>query len=180
MAISLNYTSFASKGFEIRQAMHTVLTTGEAVRLKNRHGQHWLLIVLHKDTLGYTFRFLDNDNRDVGHMILKAAVRVWSDLDMEVFWRLNAEAYDLKEHPLVTVARQAELERPDRLAKLHRATHKVITYGGAVIGYGGWQRDWLGRKRFYLVADKQGLAYGKTVKMTTEAFLMVARLEVLA
>lgn len=179
MAISMNYTSFAMKGLEIRQAMAHVLKTGESVRMLNRNRQPFLLVTIAKDPLGYCFRFLDTEGRDVGHMILKAAVRNWTELDGSLFWRLNAEAYDLKEHPLVTVARQAELDRPDRLAKLHRATHKVITYGGAVIGYGGWQRDWLGRKRFYLVADKQGLTYGKTVKMTTEAFLMVARLEVL-
>lgn len=176
MAISLNYTSFASKGFEIRNAMHHVLSTGESVRLTNRKGVHWLLVTLHKDALGYRFAFIDTDGREVGHMILKAAVRVWDDLDMEVFWRLSANAYDLTEHPLATIAKNNAREA---LIKAYGATHKVITYGGACIGYGGYQRDWLGRKRLYLTHDASGRALDKVRKVSKEAEPMIARLEAL-
>lgn len=165
MAISLNYTSFAMKGLEIRQAMAHVLKTGESVRMLNRNKQPFLLVTLVKDALGYCFRFIDTDGRDVGHMILKAAVRNWTDLDSLHFWSLNAESYDLKEHPLVTVGREEAVKR----LKAQGVTHVAKTYGGTEL-HVGYQRDWLGRKRMYAVQ-----ADGSFKKVQREAFHMIAK-----
>ena len=173
MAISLNYTSFTMKGLEIRQAMARVLKTGEAVRMLNRNKQPFLLVTLVKDALGYCFRFIDTDGRDVGHMILKAAVRNWTDLDSLHFWSLNAESYDLNEHPLVTVAREESVKRlqAERIAllKAQGVTHVAKTYGGTEL-HVGYQRDWLGRKRMYAVQ-----ADGSFKKVQREAFHMIAK-----
>lgn len=171
MAISLNYTSFAMKGLEIRQAMAHVLKTGESVRMLNRNKQPFLLVTLVKDALGYCFRFIDTDGRDVGHMILKAAVRNWTDLDSLHFWSLNAESYDLTEHPLVTLAREEHVAhlKAERIAllKAQGVTHEARTYGGHKF-HVGFQRDWLGRKRMYAVQPD-----GSFKKVSREVFLMI-------
>lgn len=177
--IRLNHTSFTSLSANIVNAMAFVLHTGDSKRLINRRGKPWLLVTLVRDQHGYRFAFIDNDGREVGHMILKAAAQLWSEAQSGLFFRLNAEAYELVEHPLITLARKdAEQAHKDAI-KETGATHKVISYGGAVVGYGGYQRDWLGRKRLYLTADANGKALEVVAKVTTEAMFMVARLEVL-
>ncbi|WYW00182.1 hypothetical protein Keeri_00005 [Pseudomonas phage vB_PpuP-Keeri] len=177
--ISLNHTSFTSLSANIVNAMAFVLHTGDSKRLINRRGNPWLLVTLVRDQHGYRFAFIDNDGREVGHMILKAAAQLWSEAQSGLFFRLNAEAYELVEHPIVTLARKdAEQAHKDAI-KETGATHKVISYGGAVVGYGGYQRDWLGRKRLYLTTDANGKALEVVAKVTTEAMFMVARLEVL-
>lgn len=185
MNLSLNYTSFVNPkvAIDIRTGMAHCLKTGQSVRLTNRKGEHWLLIQVVRDTMGYRFGFFDTEGREHGDDILKACIRQWSDLDSLQFWSLNAECYDLKEHPLVTVAREESVKRSEaaRVAdlKARGATHKVISYGGAVVGYGAYQRDWLGRKKVYIVADCDSHHYAKPVKMTHEAHLMIARMEAL-
>lgn len=177
--IRLNHTSFTSLSTNIVNAMAFVLHTGDSKRLINRRGKPWLLVTLVRDQHGYRFAFIDNDGREVGHMILKAAAQLWSEAQSGLFFRLNAEAYELVEHPLITLARKdAKQARKDAI-KETGATHKVISYGGAVVGYGGYQRDWLGRKRLYLTADANGKSLEVVAKVTTEAMFMVARLEVL-
>ena len=177
--IRLNHTSFTSVSANIVNAMAFVLHTGDSKRLINRRGKPWLLVTLVRDQHGYRFAFIDNDGREVGHMILKAAAQLWSEAQSGLFFRLNAEAYELVEHPLITLARKdADQARKDAI-KETGATHKVISYGGAVVGYGGYQRDWLGRKRLYLTADANGKSLEVVAKVTTEAMFMVARLEVL-
>lgn len=177
MSVSLNYTSFASKAQEVTLAMSNLLSTGESVRLTNRHGQHWLLVTLHRDNLGYRFAFIDTDGREVGHMVLKAAVKVWSDRAGALFWSLNSKAYELKEHPATTLARKEAEQAFVEHMKAHGATHEVITYGGARLGYGAYQRNWYGKKCLYLVADSRGRVFGEAAKVSKEAELMVARLE---
>lgn len=177
--IRLNHTSFTSLSANIVNAMAFVLHTGDSKRLINRRGKPWLLVTLVRDQHGYRFAFIDNDGREVGHMILKAAAQLWSEAQSGLFFRLNAEAYELVEHPIITLARKdAEQAHKDAI-KETGATHKVISYGGAVVGYGGYQRDWLGRKRLYLAADANGKSLEVVAKVTTEAMFMVARLEVL-
>ncbi|ANY29020.1 hypothetical protein UNOSLW4_0025 [Pseudomonas phage UNO-SLW4] len=178
--ISLNYTSFTSPQIaaKLLSAMHEVKTTGFAARLHNRKGDAFLLVCIEKDSLGYAFKFYDREGREVGKMIQKASQH-WSQGDFAEYWSGLGFAWDLKEHPLTIAAREASERAHVDALKAHGATHKVITYGGAVVGYGAYQRDWLGRKRLYLVADKNGRHYGVAVKMTKEAVLMVARLEVL-
>lgn len=178
MAISMNYTSFASKGADIRIAMAHVLKTGESVRLLNRNKKAFLLVTLHKDALGYRFAFIDTDGREVGDMILTACIRTWSDLDSLSFWSLQAESYDLTEHPLVTIAREEHVKRlaweRKELLKSQGVTHTAKTYGGYEFSV-AFQRDWLGRRRMYSL-DSDGVFR----KVSREAFLMVAKVEVLA
>lgn len=178
MAISLNYTSFASATTmaNLIHAMDSVMTTGYSERLKNRKGENWLLVTLVKDTLGYRFAFIDTEGREVGDMVLKAAVRCWSDEAAVDFWRLNAMAYDITVHPLVMKARE-EAQRTS--IYLIKATHKVTTYGGATLGYGLYKRDWLGRKRLWLTADSTGKPLEVACKVAKEALPMIARVEAL-
>ena len=177
--IRLNHTSFTSLSANIVNAMAFVLHTGDSKRLINRRGKPWLLVTLVRGQQGYRFAFIDNDGREVGHMILKAAAQLWSEAQSGLFFRLNAEAYELVEHPIITLARKDADQAHKDAIKETGATHKVISYGGAVVGYGGYQRDWLGRKRLYLTADANGKSLEVVAKVTTEAMFMVARLEVL-
>lgn len=184
--IRLNHTSFTSVSANIINAMAFVLHTGDSKRLINRRGKPWLLVTLVRDQHGYRFAFIDNEGWEVGHMILKAAAHLWSEAQSGLFFRLNAEAYELVEHPLITLARKDAEQAHKDAEQAHKdaiketgATHKVISYGGAVVGYGGYQRDWLGRKRLYLTADANGKSLEVVAKVTTAAMFMVARLEVL-
>lgn len=180
MNLSLNYTSFASPkvAAELRLAMTHVLNTGESVRLKNRKGDAWLLVTLHKDASGYHFAYIDTDGRERGDDILKASLRCWSDIDSMSFWRLHSKAFDLKEHPLVTIARNDAAQRAQKARngdlRAKGCTHQATTYGGAQVFYGAYQRDWLGRKRFYALRND-----GEFYKVSKEAMAMVARLEVI-
>lgn len=185
MKTSLNYTSFTNPkvALEIRTAMAHVLKTGEAVRLLNRNKQPWLLVTVLKDELGYRFAFLDVENNEQGHNILVACIRQWSDLDSLSFWSLNAEAYDLKEHPLVTVAREAAIEADNerqleeeaaRIVELHKdgVTHIAHTWGGVqhLIGY---QRNWYGKRVMYVWNGP-----GQWHKVSPEALQMIHHVEV--
>jgi len=180
MAISLNYTSFTSSSMaaKVVNAMTHVMATGESVRILNRNKLPFLLVVLSKDSLGYSFRFIDTEGRDVGHMILKAAVQGWSDEQGVAFWNLNSRAYDLEEHPLTTVAREeaakdwADEHTADLLAQ--GVTHTVRLLGGKVL-YGGYQRNWYGKRCLYLFSERTGSFH----KATVEALAMVAWVEVL-
>lgn len=184
MQTSLNYTSFSNPkvALEIRAAMATVLNTGEAVRLVNRRKQPWLLVTLIKDSLGYRFAFLDVTNTEQGHNILKACVSVWSDLDCMAFWKLNAHAYDLTEHPLITLAREQavkadeeyqleqEAERKSEL-RADGVTHVAHTWGGVqhLIGY---QRNWYGKRVMYVWNGP-----GQWHKVSPEALQMIHHVE---
>lgn len=154
MQTSLNYTSFSNPkvALEIRAAMVHVLKTGEVVRLLNRHKQPWLLVTIIKDTLGYRFAFLDTENGEQGHNIRKACIRVWSDLDSLSFWSLNAESYDLTEHPLVTVAREEAVKAAkameEALLRAEGVTHVAHSWGGSKI-HVAYQRNWLGKRVLY-------------------------------
>lgn len=176
--ISLNYTSFTHPkvALEIRSAMAHVLKTGECVRLVNRNKQPWLLVTLIKDTLGYRFAFLDVTNGEQGHNILKACIRSWGDLDSLSFWSLQAESYDLTEHPLITVARE-EAQRAEEEAykadlKALGVTHTAHSWGGTVF-HAAYQRDWLGRKRLYVL----GKGNSAWLKVTKEALACIRHVE---
>lgn len=173
MSISLNYTSFASLADKVNAAMTHCISTGESVRLKNRKGEAFLLVTIHRDTLGYSFRFIDVDGRDVGHMILKAAVRCWSDEQHNLFWNQLAAVYELTEHPLATEARKDALKARKDALKAQGVTHTAKSYGGAEM-HVGFQRDWLGRKRMYALGSD-----GSFRKVHREAFLMIAKVEAL-
>ncbi|CBZ41980.1 virion structural protein [Pseudomonas phage phi15] len=178
---SLNKTSFTALGGKITEAMSHILNTGESVRLKNRKDEPWLLITLakHHDR-GYTFQFITADGQEVGDIVLKASVKYWSDPDHIKFWTMHGEAWELAEHPVLTAARKAALAESERVhenlgqvtvvgdsitcgkplmdgwspkdinALVSGATHKVHSWGGTVL-YGAYQRDWLFRKRLYIL-----------------------------
>lgn len=172
----LNYTSFTSAQIstKILAAMQEAKATGNAVRVQNRRGQDFLLVVIHKDSLGYAFKFLDVNGHDCGKMIQRAS-SVWDNAVFVAYWAILSWAWDLKEHPLLTIQREAaKLERLKEMG----ATHVFITYGGFK-QYGGYQRDWLGRKRPYVLCDARGRVYGCPAKMTKEAQAFIARVEVL-
>ncbi|AWH14625.1 hypothetical protein [Pseudomonas phage 22PfluR64PP] len=177
MKTSLNYTSFVNghTAVKILAAMQEVKATGEVVRVKNRRGQDFLLVTIAKDSLGYFFKLLDTENNCVNHMVQRASNQ-WSYSVQQAVWSLFSWANDLTEHPLITKARQdAFVER----AKDQGATHAIRLLGGAVM-YGGYQRDWLGRKRLYVLADARGRMYGLAKKLTKEACAMVSHVEELA
>ena len=174
MKTALNYTCFTNghTAVKILAAMQEAKATGEVIRVKNRRGQDFLLVTIAKDALGYAFKLLDNDGRDVGHMVQRASSQ-WSYSVQRAIWSLFSWANELVEHPLVTKARQdALIER----LKGHGATHSIRLLGGATL-YGGYQRDWLGRKRLYVVADKRGRVYAGAKKLTKEACAMVSHVE---
>lgn len=177
MKTSLNYTSFTNEtlALKILAAMQEVKATGEVVRVKNRRGHDFLLVTIAKDSLGYGFKILDTDGNCVNHMVQRATSK-WSYSVERAVWALFAEANDLVEHPLVTLARkEAFLER----VKEQGATHLIRLIGGGTL-YGVFQRDWLGRKRLYVIADNRGRIYGAAVKLTKEVTAMVSHTEVLA
>ena len=177
MKTALNYTCFTNghTAVKILAAMQEAKATGEVIRVKNRRGQDFLLVTIAKDALGYAFKLLDNDGRDVGLMVQRASSQ-WPYSVQRAIWSLFSWANELVEHPLVTKARQdALIER----LKGRGATHSIRLLGGAVM-YGGYQRDWLGRKRLYVVADKRGRVYGSPMKMAKEACAMVSHVEELA
>lgn len=175
--IALNYTSFTSPqvATKILAAMQEVKATGNAVRVLNRRGKAFLLVTIHKDSLGYAFKFIAEDGTEVGKMIQRAS-NVWDNAVFCAYWALLSFAWDLKEHPLLTL--QKEAAKLERLKEMG-ATHVFITYGGFK-QYGGYQRDWLGRKRPYLLCDSRGRVYGTPCKMTKEAQAFIARIEVLS
>lgn len=174
MKTALNYTCFTNghTAVKLLAAMQEAKATGEVVRVKNRRGHDFLLVTIAKDALGYAFKLLDNDGRDVGHMVQRASSQ-WSYSVQRAIWSLFSWANELVEHPLVTKARQDSLI--ERL-KGQGATHSIRLLGGSVV-YGGYQRDWLGRKRLYVVADKRGRVYGIAKKLTKEACAMVSHVE---
>lgn len=177
MKTSLHYTSFTNEALasKILAAMQEVIATGEVVRVKNRRGHDFLLVTIAKDSLGYAFKILDTDGNCVNHMIHRATSK-WSYSVERAVWALFASAYALVEHPLVSLARkEAFLER----VKEQGATHLIRLIGGSTC-YGVFQRDWLGRKRLYVIADSRGRIYGAAGKMMKEATAMVAYTEVLA
>lgn len=177
MKTYMNYTSFTNghTAVKILAAMQEVKATGEVVRVKNRRGQDFLLVTIAKDSLGYSFKLLDTDNNCVNHKVQRASNQ-WSYSVQQAVWSLFSWATDLTEHPLITKARQdAFVER----VKAQGATHTIHLLGGAVM-YGGYQRDWLGRKRLYVLADTRGRVYGITKKLTKEAQAMVSHVEELA
>lgn len=177
MKTALNYTCFTNghTAVKVLAAMQEAKATGEVVRVKNRRGHGFLLVTIAKDAPGYAFKLFDNDGRDVGHMVQRASSQ-WSYSVQRAVWSLFSWANELTEHPLVTKAREVALiER----IKANGATHSIRLLGGAVM-YGGYQRDWLGRKRLYVVADTRGLVYGLAKKLTKEAFAMVSYVEELA
>ncbi len=177
MKTVLNYTCLTNGHIAVKilAAMQEAKATGEVVRVKNRRGHDFLLVTIAKDALGYAFKLLDNDGRDVGHMVQRASSQ-WSYSVQRDVWSLFSWANELIEHPLVTKARQdALIER----LKGHGATHSIRLLGGATL-YGGYQRDWLGRKRLYVVADRRGRVYGSPKKLTKEACAMVSHVEELA
>lgn len=174
MSISLNYTSFANAKVAhlVLDAMTTVQKTGDAVRLSNRNGKHWLLVTLHKDALGYTYRFIDTDGNDVGQMILKAAVKCWGDAQAMTFWHTLCSAYDLKEHPIVTLAKKHEERRMAvHKARMYGATHDACLLGGRKV-FVAVKRNWLGLKRYHVVTEA-----GVWVKMTPEYAACITWLE---
>lgn len=177
MAISLNYTSFTSPTMAVKvlAAMLHCRRTGDAVRLNNRKGQPFLLVTIHKDALGYSFKFLDTDGRDVARMIIKAAVSTWEEHSCTTFWSMVSDCFDLTEHPLITAARKAlaEVAQAQSIADLkdQGVTHTATTYGGAEINV-AFQRDWLCRKRMYVLCED-----GVFRKVTREAFLMISKVE---
>lgn len=176
MQISLNYTSFTHPkvALEIRAAMAHVLKTGEVVRLVNRRKQPWLLVTIIKDSLGYRFAFLDTENGEQGHNILKACIRVWSDLDSLSFWSLNAESYELTEHPMVTVGREEAAKAMEKsLLKAHGVTHVAVSWGGSKI-HVAYQRNWLGKPVLYALQS----GTNNWQKVSKEALACIHHVEV--
>lgn len=167
---SLNKTSFTSLAAKIIEAMQHVLNTGESVRLKNRKGEGWLLITLdkHKER-GYTFAFITAEGQDVGDIILKASVKYWSDEHHALFWGLHGTAWELPEHPLVTVARR---DTNEVKALALGATH-VIHYWGGLIAYGVYKRNWYGHKVLHIVDYDNGARH----KVQPETFPMIRYVE---
>lgn len=177
MKTSLNYTCFTNShtAVKILAAMQEAKATGEVVRVNNRRGHDFLLVTIAKDSLGYSFKLLDSENNCVNHMVQRASNQ-WSYRFQQAMWSLFSWANDLTEHPLITQARKvAFVER----VKAQGATHAIRLLGGAVM-YGGYQRDWLGRKRLYVLADARGRIYGIAKKLTKEACAMVSHVEELA
>ncbi|ADV35662.1 hypothetical protein phiIBB-PF7Ap02 [Pseudomonas phage phiIBB-PF7A] len=145
--IALNYTSFTSRevAAKILAAMQEVRATGNAVRVLNRRGKAFLLVTIHKDALGYAFKFIAEDGTEVGQMIQRAS-NDWDNPTFTAYWSILSWAWDLKEHPLLSLSK---LAAQAEAMKGQGATHKVTCYGGTV-QYGAYQRDWLCRRRLYL------------------------------
>lgn len=178
MKTSLNYTSFTSQKVrqEILAAMLLVLQTGELVRLKNRKGEPWLAVVINRDDLGYKFAFIDTAGYDQRDNVRRAAINEWPDADGNEFWGYMSASFDLTEHPakthkesqgesalepvqpVVVLGDSITRDQPlkdgwspqDIRALVSGATHKVHSWGGTVL-YGAYQRDWLFRKRLYIL-----------------------------
>lgn len=176
MSISLNYTSFTSEtmAHKLLAAAQEVSMTGHVVRVKNRRGQDFLLVAIHKDALGYAIKFLDTDDRDQTSNILRATNK-WSVPVERSFWALLSKAFSLTEHPLVTLAKAEHIKST---MKARGATHMVKLWGGANM-YGFVKRDWLGRKQTYIMGDWRGRVYGKPAKVSKEARHTIHSLEIL-
>lgn len=167
MSISLNYTSFvhSATATNIVEAMQKCLAEGTTERLVNRKGQAWLLVTIHKGNLGYAFKFITQDGHDVRHMIERASNN-WTPGQLAAFWRMLSTAWDLVEHPLLTIRKMAiQIEA----LKAQGVTTEFMTYGGHKF-YGGIQRDWLCRKRIYVFDQTTG----EFVKLAKEALPMIA------
>lgn len=160
MKTSLNYTSFTSQKVrqEILAAMLLVLQTGELVRLKNRKGEPWLAVVINKDSLGYKFAFIDTAGYDQRDNVRRAAINEWPDADGNEFWAYMSASFDLTQHPARSYSdRKVAESQAYRVEESHRkagATHKVHSWGGTVL-YGAYQRDWMFRKRLYILRGNE-------------------------
>jgi len=172
MSIKLNYTNFthACMAIKITAAMAHCLKTGEPVRVTNRRGAEFLLVTIHRDSLGYRFAFHSlYEHEEVGTAILRAQ-GYWPEASSNTFWALNSATYDLKEHPWVTASRneaqKAQQERADaiELAQAVKvgATHKLWTVNG-VCHYGTVGESWWsGKVKF------KAVVHGKLVNVTRE------------
>lgn len=176
MSIALNYTSFTSQtmAHKLLAAAQEVKSTGHVVRVKNRRGQNFLLVTIHKDALGYALKFLDNDGQDRTANILRATY-AWEASIEKAFWAILSACFSSTEHPLVAKAR---IDAVAPTMKARGATHKVNLWGGATM-YAIVKRDWLGRKQTYIVGDWRGRWYGKPSKVTKEARHTIHSLEAL-
>lgn len=173
-SVRLNYTAFtsASMAQKITSAMSHCLSTGEVVRVANRRGKEFLLVVIVKDRLGYTFSFRSMyDDAEVGELILKGH-HSWPEEYSQAFWSLASASYDLTAHPFVTASKKAledmheyckadvglaanivhhidhqilmEQQRvKDALHKMAGATHKATDGLGRVV-YLSYKKSWFG------------------------------------
>lgn len=174
--VTLNFTAFtsASMGIKVLAAMQELKDTGHVVRIQNRRKTDFLLCTVHRDELGYGFRFITTENQDVTKLIQRAA-HMWSYAVQQAVWALFAWANDLTAHPALLKAKQAYVVEE---MKARGATHVFTTYGGAKL-YGGFQRDWLCRKRMYVICDTKGRVCATPRKLCKAAAAMIASVEAL-
>lgn len=150
-----NYTNFTSKevAAKILTAMQECIDTGHAAFVLNRRKQRFMRVDIVRFVSGvYSFQFTGTTGQDLGSMILRAMFN-WAPEDDRQFTKLTVALHERSEHPLITVARNAQKLQ----AALLMGCKETFTLLGNRKVVGVVKRNWMGRKVLWLFKEVSGM-----------------------
>lgn len=172
--LKYNYTNFTSStaAAKILKAMDETMRTGYAAYIENRKGQRFMRVNIVKGETGYYFQFFGGSAQDLGAIILRAMFD-WAPEQDQAFTKLLVKLYERKEHPLVTLAKNAQ----KLSAALSLGCKELFTLLGNRKVAGLVKRTWWGRKDLWVFTEDSGVY--KLVRQTPEVYAAITYREAL-